>query len=125
MSQPTPHRETETRGPTLDARWIIALWAAIHGRPADAPGELVLAPEALRQAAGSAILALASQLDADTAHRVAAALATLPDAAQAQSEAEVEDALKRLGIRLYQRAGAGLGLSVAGFGKFCWPDTPA
>lgn len=105
--------------PTLDARWIIALWVAIHGARAvpDAGGELPLEPGAARAVAASAIQALASQLDADTAQAIASALGKLPSGVPAlPSDAQVEDSLKRFGIRLY---GAD-GLSVAGFGKICW-----
>jgi len=105
--------------PTLDARWIIALWVAIHGaRPVpDAGGEWLLEPEVVRGGAANAIRALASQLDADTAEAVAAALGTLPPQGPAlPSDAQVEESLKRFGIRLYDAGG----LSVAGFGKIRW-----
>lgn len=120
---PTP---TAAPAPTLDARWIIALWAAIHGVPADVEtaGELMFDASTARAAAGSAILALASQLDAETAQGVAAALAKLPGLPGQLSDAEVEDSLKRLGIRLYEPGAPGhQGMSVAGFGKFCWPGS--
>jgi hypothetical protein len=105
--------------PTLDARWIIALWVAIHGARVlpDAGGELPLEPEVARAVAASAIEALASQLDADTAQAIAAALGKLPSGVpELPSDAQVEDSLKRFGIRLYDSGG----LSVAGFGKICW-----
>ena len=82
--------------PTLDARWIIALWVAIHGARAipDAGGELLLEPETVRAVATNAIQALASQLDADTAEAVAAVLGKLPSHVPAlPSEAQVEDSL--------------------------------
>ena len=105
--------------PTLDARWIIALWVAIHGARAipDAGGELLLEPETVRAVATNAIQALASQLDPDTAQAVSVALGKLPaDGPALPSDAQVEDSLKRLGIRLYDSGG----LSVAGFGKIAW-----
>jgi hypothetical protein len=114
--------------PTLDSRWIIALWAAIHGVPADTetPGEKRFDATTVRAAAGRAILALAAELDAEAAQAVTAALAKLPGLPVPLSDAEVEDSLKRLGIRLYEPAAPGQqGMSVAGFGKFCWPDPAA
>jgi len=111
------HSPIEAQGPTLDARWIIGLWVAIHGaRAAEIGGEMVLDPAQARAAAGSAILALASQLDADTARTIAAALDKVPGTPDGLSDAQVEDRLKRFGIRLNE-TGA---LSVAGFGKICW-----
>jgi len=112
------HSPIEAPAPTLDARWIIGLWVAIHGTraAADSGGEMVLDPVQARAAAGSAILALASQLDAETARTIAAALDTMPGTPDGPSDAQVEDSLKRFGIRLNE-TGA---LSVAGFGKICW-----
>jgi len=117
--------------PTLDARWIIALWVAVHGTRAvpAAGGELVLEAGAVRAAAGSAILALATQLDPGTAEAIRAALQQVQTASEAVSDAQVEDALKRLGIRLIDHAGADApalsGMAVAGFGKIAWSDGPA
>lgn len=118
--------------PTLDARWIIALWVAIHGvasngarTVSDAGGEVMLGPDGVHAAAGSAILALAALLDTETAQAIAAALRHRPATAITPSDSQVEDALKRLGIRLYDRSAADKpavnGMSVAGFGKICWP----
>jgi hypothetical protein len=112
------HRPIEAPAPTLDARWIIGLWVAVHGTraAAEAGGETVLDPAQARAAAGSAILALASQLDGETARTIAAALDKVQAPPDGLSDAEVEDSLKRFGIRLNE-TGA---LSVAGFGKICW-----
>jgi hypothetical protein len=112
------HSPIEAPVPTLDARWIIALWVAVHGARAgsDASGELMLEPGTARAAAGSAILALASQFDVETAQAIAAALDRLPGGAETLSDAQVEDSLKRFGIRPYYASG----MSVAGFGKICW-----
>ncbi|HEV2673090.1 MAG TPA: hypothetical protein VGV37_01030 [Aliidongia sp.] len=117
--------------PTLDARWIIALWVAIHGTRANsaAGGELILEAATVRAAAGNAILALASQFDPATAQALRAALRKLPESFEPVSDAQIEDALKRLGIRLHDQTGAEdtvlNGLSVAGFGKICWTGRPA
>jgi hypothetical protein len=114
--------------PTLDARWIIALWVAIHGARtvSSAGGELVLQASAARAAAGNAILALATQFDEDTATAIRAALSGLPAPAETASDGQVEDALKRLGIRLIDTADADraplTGMAVAGFGKIAWTD---
>lgn len=110
------HSSIEAPVPTLDARWIIALWVAIHSAGAEAGGELMLEPGMARAAAGSAILALASQLDAETAQAIATTLDRLPGVPKTLSDAQVEDSLKRFGIRLYDAGG----MSVAGFGKICW-----
>src|SRR6185369_16713806 len=79
--------------PTLDARWIISLWVAIHGARAvsDAGGELVLEADAVRGAAASAILALASQLDAETAQAIATALGKSSALPETASDAQLED----------------------------------
>ena len=114
--------------PTLDARWIISLWVAIHGARAvsEAGGELVLEANAVRTAAASAILALTSQLDAETGQAIALALRRPPEPGDTLSDAQLEDALKRLGIRLYDHEKTGgNGVSVAGFGKICWAEQPA
>ena len=122
------HSPIDAPVPTLDSRWIIALWVAIHGARAmsNAGGELVLEAGAVRAAAGDAILALASQFDEETARAIRAALQKVAASSEAVSDAQVEDALKRLGIRLYDQAGAAdpmlSGMSVAGFGKICWAD---
>ena len=57
------HSPIEAPAPTLDARWIIGLWVAVHGTrgTAETSGEMVLDPAKARAAAGRAILALASQ----------------------------------------------------------------
>lgn len=112
------HSPIEAPAPTLDARWIIALWVAVHGTrgTSDPGGELVLEPAAAQAAAGNAILALASQFDPDTARTIAAALDKAPAAPDGLSDAQVEDGLKRFGIRQNETGG----LSVAGFGKICW-----
>jgi hypothetical protein len=111
-------RLIEAPVPTLDARWIIALWVAIHSArtSSETGGELMLDPGTARAAAASAILALASQLDVGTALAIATALDRLPGMPAPSSDAQVEDSLKRLGIRLYDADG----VSVAGFGKICW-----
>ena len=125
------HSPIDAPAPTLDARWIIALWVAIHGAGAlsNAGGELVLEAGAVRTAAGNAILALATQLDAETAQAIRIALQKVAGSAETVSDVQVEDALKRLGIRLYDQPSADdpmlNGMSVAGFGKICWPDQPA
>lgn len=125
------HSPIDAPAPTLDARWIIALWVAIHGVGAlsNAGGELVLEAGAVRTAAGNAILALATQLDAETAQAIRIALQKVAGSAETVSDVQVEDALKRLGIRLYDQPSADdpmlNGMSVAGFGKICWPDQPA
>lgn len=125
------HSPIDAPAPTLDARWIIALWVAIHGVGAlsNAGGELVLEAGAVRTAAGNAILALATQLDAETAQAIRIALQKIAGSPETISDVQVEDALKRLGIRLYDQASADdpmlNGMSVAGFGKICWPDQPA
>jgi hypothetical protein len=117
-SDPMIHSPIEAPVPTLDARWIIALWVAIHSARAgsEAGGELMLEPGMARAAAGGAILALASQFEAETAQAIAMALDRLPAAPETLSDAQVEDSLKRFGIRLYDAGG----MSVAGFGKICW-----
>ena len=124
------HSPIDAPAPTLDARWIIALWVAIHGERAvsNAGGELILEAGAVRAAAGNAILALATQFDEETAQAIRGAVQKVPGVSETASDAQVEDALKRLGIRLYDQAGAEdpmlNGLSVAGFGKICWTDRP-
>jgi hypothetical protein len=110
------HRPIEAPMPPLDARWIIALWVAIHGMGAESGGDLILEADTVRATAANAILALTSQLDAETALAITTALDKLPGATETQSDARVEDSLKRLGIRLDD---AGV-LSVAGFGKIRW-----
>jgi hypothetical protein len=112
------HSPTEAPVPTLDARWIIALWVAIHGvrAGADGGGELQLEADTVRAAAGSAILALAGQLAPETAQAVVTALDRNPGAPVVLSDAQIEEALKRFGIRLNEAGG----VSVAGFGKICW-----
>jgi len=112
------HSPIEAPAPTLDARWIIGLWVAVHRMRAatETGGETVLDPAQARAAAVSAILALASQLDAETARTIAAALETVPGAPGGLSDAQVEDSLKRFGIRLNETGD----LSVAGFGRICW-----
>jgi hypothetical protein len=121
------HNPIEPPVPTLDARWIISLWVAIHGTGAvpKAGGELVLEADTVRSAAAKAILALTSQLDARTGQAIALALREQSAPSEAQSDAQLEDALKRLGIRLYDPAKSGEsalnGVSVAGFGKITWP----
>ncbi|GGF13031.1 hypothetical protein GCM10011611_18420 [Aliidongia dinghuensis] len=128
-------RSIDAPAPTLDARWIIALWVALHGTGAlsTAGGELVLAADAACAAAGNAILALATQLDGETARAIRAALRKVPGvtagSTESVSDAQVEDALKRLGIRLFDDAGANrpptCGMAVAGFGKITWTDGSA
>lgn len=125
------HSSIDAPVPTLDSRWIIALWVAIHGAGvvSNAGGELVLEAAAVRAAAGNAILALATHLDGETALAIRVALQKVPGSAETVSDMQVEDALKRLGIRLYDQPRADdpmlSGMSVAGFGKICWPDRPA
>jgi hypothetical protein len=117
--------------PTLDARWIIALWVAIHGAETvlNAGGELILDGRAARAAAGNAIRALATQLDAGTAAAIRAALPGAGMAPEGVSDGQVEDALKRLGIRLFGATNAGdapvSGLAVAGFGRIAWTQDEA
>ncbi|MDB5361099.1 MAG: hypothetical protein JWO51_2396 [Rhodospirillales bacterium] len=108
----------EAAVPTLDARWIIALWVAIHGirTGTEGGGELLLEADTVRAAAGSAILALASQLAPETAEAVMTALDKSLGTPAALSDAQIEEALKRFGIRLNEAGG----VSVAGFGKICW-----
>jgi hypothetical protein len=119
-----------TSAPTLDARWIISLWIAVHGAGAmsDASGELMLEADAVRAAAASVILALSSMFAGDIAQAIAAALGNASRLPDTVSNAQLEDALKRLGVRLYDRSDAGAapinGVSVAGFGKICWDEQP-
>ena len=124
------HSPIDAPAPTLDARWIVALWVAVHGGRAASGGsrDLVLDANAARTAAGDAILALATLFEPDTAEALRTALSGVAASSAGPSDGQVEDALKRLGIRLFDATGAGAapvsGVAVAGFGKIAWPRDP-